>query len=115
MVEPKYSRKGDAAEPDIFCQYRDTNFFIEVQKTVYSEKQMQEKLNRYVDLYNTGILANPFPHILILSETRYAIDYSIHYPFKIFQAQNFTEFVNSLKPIKEINVNKSNIKYVTNK
>ena len=111
LVEPKYLKKGDCAEPDIFCQYRDTNFFIEVQRTVYSEKQMNEKLDRYVDLYNSGVMSNPFPHILILSDQRYAI--SNEYPFKIFQAENFTKFVESLKPSQEKIVNKQNgIKYI---
>jgi hypothetical protein len=97
LVEPKFGRKGDNAEPDIFCQYRNTNFFVEVQRTVYSEKQMNEKLERYISLFNSGIMAHPFPHVLILSDQRYAIDYSTHYPFKIFQAESFISFVSSLK------------------
>lgn len=96
LVEPKYGKKGDCAEPDVFCQYRRTNFFVEVQRTVYSDKLMNEKLERYVELFNSGIISTPFPHLLILSEQRYAIDWQ--YPFKIFQAENFTEFVNKLKP-----------------
>jgi hypothetical protein len=109
LVEPKYGKKGECAEPDIFCQYRNTNFFVEVQRTVYSEKQMNEKMDRYIDLYNSGNMANPFPHVLILSEQRYAIDNQ--YPFKVFQAENFTKFVEGLKvkPIeeKEVVVNKN--------
>ena len=96
LVEPKYGKKGDNAEPDIFCEYRQTNFFVEVQRTVYSEKQMNEKFERYISLYHSGIMANPFPHLLILSDQRYAIDYSQEYPFKIFQAESFTAFVKSL-------------------
>jgi hypothetical protein len=93
LVEPKYGSKG-VAEPDIFAMYRNTPFFIEVQKTVYSEKQMNEKLQRYVDFYNTGIMAKPFPRVLILSDQRYAIDGD--YPFKVFQAESFTQFNQSL-------------------
>ncbi|MED4206615.1 hypothetical protein [Neobacillus mesonae] len=99
LVEPKYGKKGECAEPDIFCQYRKTNFFVEVQRTLYSEKQMNEKLDRYIDLYNTGNMAAPFPHVLILSDQRYAIDGD--YPFKVFQAESFTQFEQSLKPEKE--------------
>lgn len=95
LVEPKYGNKGDCAEPDVFCQYRRTNFFVEVQRTVYSEKQMGEKLERYIDLFNSKIMAAPFPHVLILSDQRYAIDGD--YPFKVFQAETFTRFLNSLK------------------
>lgn len=104
LVEPKYGKKG-MAEPDIYCQYRKTGFFIEVQKTVYSEKQMNEKLDRYVDLFNAKLM-NPFPRVLILSEQRYAIDGE--YPFKIFQAESFTQFLNMLKGDRVVSENKSN-------
>ncbi|MED4687397.1 hypothetical protein [Peribacillus frigoritolerans] len=96
LVEPKYGRKKDGCcEPDIYAHFRKTPFFIEVQKTVYSVKQMQEKLDRYVLLYESGITDKPFPHVLILSDQRYAIDEN--YPFKVFQSESFTEFLASLK------------------
>lgn len=95
LVEPKYGKKG-VAEPDVYCQYRRTGFFVEVQRTIYSEKQMLDKLDRYVDLYNSGIMASPFPHILILGDHRYTIDGD--YKFRVFQANSFTDFVQSLKP-----------------
>ncbi|MED1471765.1 hypothetical protein [Bacillus salipaludis] len=98
LVEPKYGGKG-TVEPDIFCTFRDTNFFIEVQRTLYSEKQMNEKINQYVDFFQCGVMTKPFPHILILSEQRYVID--IKLPFKVFQAQSITEFLRSLKPKEE--------------
>lgn len=97
LVEPKYGKKGECAEPDIFTVYRNTPFFVEVQRTIYSEKQMNEKLDRFVDLFNSGIV-NPFPHVLILTEHRYAVDNL--YPFKVFQSESFTQFVNSLRPKK---------------
>jgi hypothetical protein len=93
LVEPKYGSKG-VAEPDIFAVFRNTPFFIEVQRTVYSSKQMADKLARYVDLYNSGVMPKPFPHVLILSDQRYAIDGA--YPFKVFQAESFTQFNQSL-------------------
>ncbi|MED3911224.1 hypothetical protein P4597_19010 [Peribacillus simplex] len=95
LVEPKFLRKSECCEPDIFAHFRRTPFFIEVQKTVYSVKQMQEKLERYVLLYESGIIEKPFPHVLILSDQRYAIDEN--YPFKVFQSESFTLFVASLK------------------
>ena len=103
-VEPKYLPKSQGAEPDIYCQYRNTNFFIEVQRTQYSPKQMNEKLARYVNLYNSGIMEKPFPHVLILGAERYTIEGE--YPFRIFQADSFTDFVRSLKqqqkPVKTV-------------
>lgn len=92
LVEPKYGKKG-AAEPDIYCVYRKTPFFIEVQRTLYSEKQMAEKMERYRSLHGSGIMKS-FPRVLILSDDRYALDGQ--YPFKVFQAETFTGFINSL-------------------
>ncbi|MEY8731007.1 hypothetical protein AB9M92_01865 [Peribacillus frigoritolerans] len=96
LVEPKYGRKKDGCcEPDIHASFRRTPFFIEVQKTVYSTKQMDEKLDRYCQLYESGAIAKPFPHVLILSDQRYAID--DNYSFKVFQSESFTEFMSSLR------------------
>ena len=95
LPEPKYGKKG-AAEPDIFAVFRGTGFFIEVQRTLYSPKQMSEKFDRYADLFNIEVLPKPFPHILILSADPY--DIKGDYPFRIFQSSSFTEFVESLKP-----------------
>lgn len=53
-------------------------------------------MERYVDLFRSGYMASPFPHVLILSEQRYALD--MNYPFMLFQAESFTSFINCLKP-----------------
>lgn len=94
LVEPKYGKKG-GVEPDVYMYFRQTPFFIEVQNSIYSQKQMEEKLERYIDLFNSGYMATPFPHVLILSEQRYALD--ADYPFKVFQAETFSHFINSMK------------------
>lgn len=100
VVEPKYGRKG-TVEPDIYCRYRKTGFFVEVQRTLYSDRQMTEKLDRYVKFYRDGSMPGNFPHVLILSERPYAINVS-DYPFRIFQAKTFTAFVQSLrKPVEQ--------------
>jgi hypothetical protein len=112
LVEPKYGKKGDCAEPDVFCQYRRTNFFVEVQRTVYSNKLIEEKLDRYIELYNSGIMAAPFPHLLILSDQRYAIDGQ--YPFKVFQAETFTKFLSSLKVTPSTRVQPDGVKMKIN-
>lgn len=106
LCEPKYGGKG-VVEPDVFCIYRKTPFFIELQRTVYSEKQMEEKLERYLALYQSGVIAlepwqNPdriiFPHVLILSAQRYGLR---KYPFRVFQGETFSEFVRSLQQPKK--------------
>mgnify|MGYP001347363985 CR=1 FL=1 len=103
IVEPKY-KKG-LAEPDAFFIYQRTPFFLECQRTVYSEKAIEEKLRRYVALYESGIIAEEswqppgkviFPYIFIVSDTRYALNRQ--YPFRVFQAPSFLSFLRSLKP-----------------
>ncbi|SMQ64191.1 hypothetical protein SAMN05444673_0962 [Bacillus sp. OV166] len=103
LVEPKYGDKG-TAEPDVFCIYRRTPFFVEVQKSIYSEKQMKDKMDRYLDLFNSRIIENEpwqpvdkkvFPHVLILSDQLYAVDES--YPFRVMQAPSFSDFLQTLK------------------
>lgn len=113
LVEPKYGKKSECAEPDIYCYFRKTPFFIEVQRTLYSEKQMIEKLDRYADLFNSGLLADKNTRVLILSDQRYAIDDD--YPFKIFQAESFTSFLNSLKGNKVVpQIKQPSIKRIVN-
>lgn len=97
-VEPKYGKKG-TVEPDVYMYFRNTPFFLEIQKSIYSEKQMKEKLARYINLFHREIIAKPFPHVLILSEQRYALDED--YPFKVFQAESFTSFLNALRSVKK--------------
>jgi len=102
IVEPKYE-KG-LAEPDVFMIFRKTPMFIECQRSVYSQKQIDKKFERYQELYDSKILDNEiwqpekkeFPRILVLSDTRWSIDGS--YPFKVLQAQSFGQFLQSLKP-----------------
>ncbi|MEK5415088.1 hypothetical protein [Paenibacillus sp. FSL L8-0708] len=45
IVEPKYS-KG-MPEPDIFMVWKGMAWHVEIQRSLYSEKQMKEKLIRY--------------------------------------------------------------------
>ena len=91
-VEPKLGPKG-TVEPDAFMIFRKTPFFIEVQTTVYSEKQMRRKFERYVGLYHQ-YKNERFPHVLLISEQRYGLD---EYPFRVFQAESFSEFIQSLQ------------------
>lgn len=111
LIEPRYFSKGDV-EPDIFLKFRNTGFFIEVQRTVYSEKLMNEKIDRYLSLYNENYF-EVFPHILIISNTHYKID---KLPFRVFQASSFTSFLQSInkqKPTPTIpTVDKSTVRTV---
>jgi hypothetical protein len=103
VVEPKYA-KG-LAEPDAFFIWRRTPFFLECQRTFYSQKQVDSKFKRYKALYDSGLVfAEPwqpadrkvFPYILVLSESRWSVNGE--FPFKVVQAQSFRQFVESLRP-----------------
>jgi hypothetical protein len=102
VVEPKYA-KG-LAEPDAFFIWRRTPFFLECQRTFYSQKQVAAKFKRYKALYDSGLVfvepwqpadRKVFPYILVLSESRWSV--SGDYPFKVVQAQSFRQFVESLR------------------
>ena len=124
-VEPKFGTKG-TVEPDIFCIIRKTPFFIEVQKSIYSEKQMKDKLDRYLELYNSKTIEKEpwqpaekkvFPQVLILSDQHYALE---AYPFTIRQYPSYTHLLQTIKPKEEskpeiqINSTETNLKLKTN-
>jgi hypothetical protein len=108
LVEPKYAVDGKVkgnVEPDCMTVWKRTPLFLEIQCTQYSEDVMKKKLERYEALYDSGVLDNEtwqptnkkvFPHVLIISETRYAIDNN--YPFKVFQSQSIDQFLVSIQP-----------------
>lgn len=78
-VEPKIDIKG-SVEPDAYAVWNGCPFYIEVQRSLYSKKVMQTKVNRYLDYFlsglwkNPNLLSNTFPIVIILTETEYKID-----------------------------------------
>lgn len=89
-VEPKPGEKG-FAEPDIFMIWRGAAFFVEVQRTVYTDKVMQAKLDRYESFYNSGEWQRApwqpsdrkiFPTIWIIGAGNYN---AANRPFRLFQ------------------------------
>ncbi|EJR49915.1 hypothetical protein IIO_06511 [Bacillus cereus VD115] len=98
LIEPKFAEKG-AIEPDLFCIFKRTPFFIEIQRNVYSEKVMQEKIGRYESFYNSEVWKEfewqrkdkkVFPIILFITDTRYNIKTSV---LRIVQAPNITDLI----------------------
>ncbi|HDR4686594.1 replication-relaxation family protein [Bacillus cereus] len=99
-VEPKYGK--EFMEPDAFTIWRRSPFFIEVQKSVYSKKVMQDKINRYELYFHSQEWHNEswqpkvskfFPSILIITEKYYNIS---SFNLRIFQASSISNFLNSL-------------------
>ncbi|WP_088039801.1 replication-relaxation family protein [Bacillus mycoides] len=99
-VEPKYGK--DYMEPDAFTIWRRSPFFIEVQKSVYSKKIMQDKINRYELYFHSLEWHNEswqpkgskfFPSILIITEKHYDIS---SFNLRIFQASSISNFLDNL-------------------
>ncbi|HDR5272270.1 hypothetical protein E8M24_23365 [Bacillus thuringiensis] len=99
-VEPKYGK--EFMEPDAFTIWRRSPFFIEVQKSVYSKKVMQDKINRYELYFHSQEWHNEswqpkeskyFPSILIITEKYYNLS---SFSLRIFQASSIGNFLNSL-------------------
>lgn len=81
IVEPKYG-KG-YMEPDGFMIWRRAPFFVEIQRSVYSKKVMDEKVKRYEEYYFSDEWKNEtwqpeqkkiFPTVIMMTETKYKID-----------------------------------------
>lgn len=99
-VEPKYGK--EFMEPDAFTIWRRSPFFIEVQKSVYSKKIMQDKINRYELYFHSQEWQNEswqpkgskfFPSILIITDKQYNINSS---NLRIFQSSSISNFMDSL-------------------
>ncbi|PEU86130.1 hypothetical protein CN386_00690 [Bacillus cereus] len=99
-VEPKYGK--EFMEPDAFTIWRRSPFFIEVQKSVYSKKTMQEKINRYELYFHSQEWHNEswqpkdskfFPSILIITDNKYDVNSS---NLRIFQATSIHDFMDKL-------------------
>lgn len=99
-VEAKYA-KG-LAEPDVFTIFKNSPLFIEVQRSVYNQTQINEKIERYEALYHSRLLdqetwqrpGHPvFPAVLILTDTRYAVNSA---SFPIMQASSISDFMKQM-------------------
>lgn len=99
-VEPKYE-KG-YMEPDVFMIWKGSPFFVEIQRNVYSEKLMKEKIDRYEAYYFSEEWKNEewqpkerkvFPYLIIISDSRYSIKSDV---IRIFQTPNIKAFMKKI-------------------
>ncbi|MFJ5625287.1 hypothetical protein ACIQD3_21890 [Peribacillus loiseleuriae] len=98
IVEPKYG-KG-FMEPDAFMIWKRAPFFVEIQRSVYSEKVMNEKFMRYVTYYMSNEWQqeawqpadkNIFPKIILITGSRYNLPR--HSAVQFFQVQDIKQFL----------------------
>lgn len=117
-VEPKYG-KG-FMEPDAFMIWKRGPFFVEIQRSVYSHKVMNEKFNRYLAYYMSNEWQNEpwqpanksiFPKIILITDTRYQLPK--HSAVKFFQVQNIKQFVEMTSQAREIKKSAQNIDGIT--
>jgi len=105
-VEPKYG-KG-YMEPDAFMIFKKGVFFVEIQRNIYSEKVMNEKVKRYEAYYFSNEWQNEpwqpvsrkvFPPVILVTDTRY----NIESPYiRFIQVQNIEQLLNTFEPKKDI-------------
>jgi len=97
IVEPKYG-KG-YMEPDAFMIWKRGPFFVEIQRSVYSQKVMAEKVSRYEAYYMSNewqeeswqpVNKKVFPTVLIVTDTRYRIESSF---VRFLQVQGIDQLV----------------------
>lgn len=95
-VEPKYGKYF--MEPDIFMLWKGAPFFVEIQRSIYSDKVMAEKFDRYERYFHSEEWKREtwqpqqkkvFPYVWIISDNRYNIDR----PFRVFQSRDVSELM----------------------
>lgn len=108
IVEPKYG-KG-YMEPDAFMIWKGTPFFVEIQRSVYSSKVMDEKINRYEAYFQSNEWQQEtwqpqhkkvFPAVIMLTDTRYDVKES---SVTFHQVQRVDLLIKMFEP-KKISVN----------
>lgn len=116
IVEPKYG-KG-YMEPDVFMIWKGSPFFVEIQRSVYSSKVMDEKINRYESYFLSNEWQQEawqpsnrkvFPSVIMVTDTRYDIQSS---SITFHQVQSIDQLVKMFEP-KEITVTNSPLKLKT--
>ncbi|MDR6997639.1 replication-relaxation family protein [Neobacillus niacini] len=91
-------------EPDAFMLWKKAPFFVEIQRSVYSDKVIKEKIERYEEYYMSNEWQQEpwqpqnkkvFPAVIMVTDTRYKIDGPyIHF----VQVQNIDQVVNTFEP-----------------
>ena len=97
-VEPKYGEKG-TVEPDIFMLWKGAAFFVEIQRSIYSSKVFDAKMERYEKFYHEEEWKNKpwqmkdkkiFPYVWIITDKKYKVG---ERPFKVMQSQSVAEIM----------------------
>ncbi|WP_455931211.1 hypothetical protein [Priestia aryabhattai] len=112
IVEDKPTGQKGGIEPDLFCIFKGSPFWIEIQRNQYSEQKMREKIHLYEEFFFSDEWktlhwqredrAAIFPSVILITPVRYAVN-SDH--IRIIQVASIHELMekhkDSSKQIKE--------------
>ncbi|MDD9781018.1 hypothetical protein [Priestia megaterium] len=83
IVEDKPTGRKGGIEPDLFCIFKGSPFWIEIQRNQYSEQKMQAKINLYEEFFfsdewkslhwQPGERPPIFPSVILITPLRYAV------------------------------------------
>lgn len=101
-VEPKPTEFKGGIEPDIFMIWLGSPLFVEIQRSIYSAKVMQQKINRYKTYFESDEWMKlgwqkekkVFPYIWIITDYKYKLDDVS--PLQIFQTKGVDEFMKTV-------------------
>jgi len=84
IVEDKPTGQKGGIEPDLFCIFKGSPFWIEIQRNQYSEQKMQAKINLYEEFFFSDEWqtlhwqpedrSSIFPSIILITPVRYAVN-----------------------------------------
>lgn len=102
--------------PDAFARWKGSRWFVEAQNSLYTSKQLEQKLQKYVEWYKSeewmytqfvNDMKPIFPHVLIVGKTNKKLDTS-QYPFRVAQVESIDAFMKMAQ--KQIQVNGMSLK-----
>jgi hypothetical protein len=91
-VEPKLGPKG-TVEPDAMFRMNGRHYFLELQRSVYNKRQMNEKIERYETYFSSGAWKDyfdSFPEIIMVTRSRYEIKSHV---VTIVQVRNISDYL----------------------
>ncbi|MGU3397804.1 hypothetical protein ACNHOZ_26950 [Priestia sp. D51] len=104
VVEDKPTGRKGGIEPDLFCIFKGSPFWVEIQRNQYSEQKMQEKIKLYEEFFFSdewrSLHWQPedrsaiFPSIILITPVRYTVS-SDH--IRIIQVGNIHELMEKYK------------------
>ncbi|USL45861.1 hypothetical protein [Priestia megaterium] len=104
IVEDKPTGRKGGIEPDLFCIFKGSPFWIEIQRNQYSEQRMQGKIHLYEEFFFSdewkALHWQPeerspiFPSVILITPVRYAVS-SDH--VRIIQVASIHELMEKYK------------------